>query len=1005
MIGKIVSHYRILERLGEGGMGEVYLAEDTNLGRRVAIKFPILTSNEHDYRARFLREARAISELSNPHIATLFDYGETSEGHPFLVMEFVRGQTLSALMRKGELSLPRALQIVEDVAAALSEPHARGIVHRDIKPSNIMINERGQIKVLDFGLAKQLNEDQIHVSEPEAQTLLALHTRSGMVVGTPAYLSPEQAIGAHVDPRSDLFALGGVLYECVVGRPAFPGKSVIEIAANVIHFEPVPPSKISPRVPPELDSLILKALAKKPEKRYQSADELIVDLRSVRDLLEDDSGQTLIKPRSAVSGTLHKSTLTNLSQILQRPRVPVWYILVGVVVVVGALLISWRWWRPPLHAPSAEAQNWYDIGTNALRDGAYYQASKALEQAIAIDDQYVLAHASLAESLIELDQTDRAKDELLRATSLASDRSRLPRMDALYVDAISATVRHDFPAAIESYAEIAKQSPDTEKPRVLVDLGRAYEKNEDARKAIESYSQATTRNAQYPTAFLRLGILYGRQQELANAMTAFDKAETLYKALANLEGRAEVAFQRGALFNKLNKMAEAKAQLEQALSLARAADNKSQVIKTLLQLSSVAVDVGETERATENAREAVDLAQKNGMENLSARGLTDLGNAFLIRGELVDAEKYLLQAIELAQRSRARSNEARARVSMASLRHNQNNPREVLLFLEPALAFYQQGGYRSETFSCLVLMARANRQKGDCEAALRANEQLLQLAQQSNDQSQLALAHTEMGSALERQGKYSEALDHYSQAFVIHKASGVQRSICNNLLSRGSVLWQLGQYQEAQSLLTEAAAIADKPDGGYGRISADIKLVEAEISLSQARFPEAKARAEKVLALTGTQFPAMTIGAKSVLGLAQAYGDNAASGKQTVAGAVEAAQRLNDPEQLAEAQFALAEALLLARDSQTALTNALEAQKTFTRCGQQGSEWRAWLIAALASRSAGDSGKAREYAVQSSASLSAFEQRLGTANFSGYLSRPDVQRLRKQLSEVSGSSK
>src|SRR5919197_1139092 len=144
MLGQIVSHYRILERLGEGGMGQVYLAEDTNLGRRVAIKFPTLTSNERDHRARFLREARAISELSNPHIAMLYDYGETNEGHPFLVMELVRGETLGDLMLEGKLTLPRALEIVEDVALALSEAHTRGIIHRDIKPSNIMVNDRGQ---------------------------------------------------------------------------------------------------------------------------------------------------------------------------------------------------------------------------------------------------------------------------------------------------------------------------------------------------------------------------------------------------------------------------------------------------------------------------------------------------------------------------------------------------------------------------------------------------------------------------------------------------------------------------------------------------------------------------------------------------------------------------------------------------------------------------------------------------------------------------------------------
>src|SRR5438132_981082 len=252
MIGQIVSHYRILKRLGEGGMGEVYLAEDISLGRQVAIKFPTLTNNEHDYRARFLREARAISELSTPNIATLYDYGETSDGHPFLVMELVRGRTLSDIIFKGELTLTRALQIIEDVASALGEPHERGIIHRDIKPSNIMIDERGQIKVLDFGLAKQLNDDQVHVSEPEARTLLALHTRSGAVLGTPTYLSPEQAMGGEVDPRSDLFTLSGVLYECVTGQPPFPGSGVIGIAANVIHIEPALPSQVNPSVPPEL---------------------------------------------------------------------------------------------------------------------------------------------------------------------------------------------------------------------------------------------------------------------------------------------------------------------------------------------------------------------------------------------------------------------------------------------------------------------------------------------------------------------------------------------------------------------------------------------------------------------------------------------------------------------------------------------------------------------------------------------------------------------------------
>src|SRR5918998_5351700 len=289
MIGQIVSHYRILEKLGEGGMGVVYAAEDTHLGRQVAIKFlSASTSDTHHFKARFLREARAVSQLSHPHIAMLYDYGETEEGFPFIVMERVKGKPLSDLLYEGELTLARALEIIEDVADALGQAHEQGIVHRDIKPSNVFINNPGRVKVLDFGLAKQLNEEQ-GKADPDARTLLATHTRSDIVVGTPLYLSPEQAKGTPVDGRSDLFALGALLYECITGRPAFSGASVIEIGAQILHVDPTPPSTINPRVPRELDRITLKALAKRPEARYQSAAEMIDDLRAVRARVAGDT--------------------------------------------------------------------------------------------------------------------------------------------------------------------------------------------------------------------------------------------------------------------------------------------------------------------------------------------------------------------------------------------------------------------------------------------------------------------------------------------------------------------------------------------------------------------------------------------------------------------------------------------------------------------------------------------------------------------------------------------
>jgi serine/threonine protein kinase/Tfp pilus assembly protein PilF len=1000
MIGQTVSHYRILEPLGEGGMGTVYLAEDTHLGRRVAIKFPSVNSDSHDYRARFLREARAVSELSHPGIATLFDYGETDEGRPFLVMELARGRSLSELMQKGELNLPRAVTIVRDVALALVEAHARGVVHRDIKPSNIVIDDHSQVKVLDFGLAKQLSKDHVLSSEPEAQTLLSTETRSGVVLGTPAYLSPEQATGGAVDGRSDLFALGTLLYEAITGRTPFAGNSFIEIAANVLHVQPPEPSKVNPNVSKELDFITMKALAKKPNKRYQSAKEFIADLNAVKEQLEDDSGQTLIKRSAASVASGHSRTLSNLSQILQRPRIPISYILVGVAVLVVASVVAFRFLRPSPYTAPAEAQRWYDIGTGALRDGAYYQATQALERAIKVDDAFMLAHARLAEALVELDYVDRAKDELLRVSS--ADRARLPSLDSLYLDAITATARHDFAKSIDFYTRIAKQTEDKEKSFVLLDLGRAYENNNDLNGAIKSYTEASTRNPQYATAYLRLGMAFGQQGELTKALSSFETAESIYQALGNMEGRTEVVFQRGALFNKINKLAEAKTQLEQALALAKANDNKSQIIKTLLQLCSVSFDAGETERSTGYAREAVDLAQKNGMENLSALALVNLGNSFLIRGQPGEAQNYLSQALESAQRAKARRTEATARVSLASLRQQQNKPDEVIQFLEPALRFYQQGGYQSETFKCLVLMMRANRQKGDYAAAQTGSEQLMQLAQAANDQSLLALAHAERGSALADQERFTEALEQMNQAGEIYSAQGVQRSLAYNLTDRCDVLWRLGRYDEAQSALAQAEAIATKPGGELKRLSVEVELIKAKIALSQEHFPEAKTTAARALEKAGDEFPNLATTAKMLIGLAESYGGAPAAGKAVAGQAFEVVKQSGGPAQVAEAQLALAETMLVSGDSQAAANNAQQAAAIFLRLGQEESAWRSLTIAALASQNLGDKTNAREYALKARDSLSKLEQRWNAESYKSYLSRPDIQRLRKQLDQFTG---
>src|SRR6185369_16576240 len=195
----------------------------------------------------------------------------------------VEGQTLQREIQDGTLTLSRAVEIIEKVTEALAEAHRVGIIHRDIKPSNIGISTRGEVKVLDFGLAKQLNNSSPNAITPEGKAVAATQTREGVVVGTPMYLSPEQALGIEVDARSDIFAVGSLLYECVAGRPAFDGTGPIDICAKIIRDEPIPASRYNVQVPTQLDRIIVKALAKKPEQRYQSAEELLQDLRAIRD--------------------------------------------------------------------------------------------------------------------------------------------------------------------------------------------------------------------------------------------------------------------------------------------------------------------------------------------------------------------------------------------------------------------------------------------------------------------------------------------------------------------------------------------------------------------------------------------------------------------------------------------------------------------------------------------------------------------------------------------------
>src|SRR6266404_9425238 len=289
MVGRTVLHYQFLENLGAGGMGEIWKAQDTRLNRFVAVK--VLTSasaGDPERRRRFVQEAQSASALNHPNIITIHDIITDSDAQ-YMVMEYVRGKTLVDIIPKGGLRVPQVLKYAIQMSDALQVAHAAGIIHRDLKPGNVMATESGLVKILDFGLAKLSP-----ASGPLSPTQTARQTEEGTIMGTIAYMSPEQAEGKNVDARSDIFSFGSVLYEMMTGERAFQGETKLSTLSAILDKDPVPPSAIVRQTPSELEKLVLRCLRKDPERRMQHMGDIKLALNELKE--GSESGKLALTP-------------------------------------------------------------------------------------------------------------------------------------------------------------------------------------------------------------------------------------------------------------------------------------------------------------------------------------------------------------------------------------------------------------------------------------------------------------------------------------------------------------------------------------------------------------------------------------------------------------------------------------------------------------------------------------------------------------------------------------
>ncbi len=414
--GQQISHYRIIRKLGVGGMGEVYLAEDMRLDRTVALKIlPAEVASDKRRMQRFKQEAKLASSLNQPNILTIFEFADLDSLH-FIASEYVDGTTLRDYLSTTQVKLPEMIDLSTQVVAALDAAHEAGIVHRDIKPENIMVRRRDKVvKVLDFGLAKLTEKKSEHSagrSDTEANTELLVRTMPGSVMGTVNYMSPEQAQALHIDERTDLWSIGVVIYEMVAGRPPFVGVTSSHTVVDILEKEPALLTKVGGRaVPPELQRIVSKALAKNPDERYQTAKDMLIDLRNLKKRLELDAeiersyspdsallSATTGKNRSPAKDSIEAGrSKGEQSKTARSHHLKLIAAIAAVFVVVAGLVIAASWSRfrratavAPAAVPVAASERKvnYWIAVQKYRDGRPFEDPFRLASEINFEKDY-----------------------------------------------------------------------------------------------------------------------------------------------------------------------------------------------------------------------------------------------------------------------------------------------------------------------------------------------------------------------------------------------------------------------------------------------------------------------------------------------------------------------------------------------------------------------------------------------------------------------------------------
>ncbi len=968
----ILQRFRIIRMLGRGGMGEVYEAEDSEIGRVALKTIRKDARSDGSLLRRFKQEVQLARMVTSPYVCRIYELftlpaDANRPALAFLTMEFLEGATLADRIGHPDplpwrTAEPIALQLCQGLEAI----HSAGIVHRDFKSRNVMLTTHNGVAravVMDLGLARR--PETADKAEKERTPL----TLAGAIMGTPDYMAPEQFEGGKVSPATDIYAFGVVLYEMVTGKLPFEASTPMAAAVRRAK-RPPSASSIQPGLPRHWDTVIEKCLEYEPEQRFRSATELAAALRPLSD-----------------SKTNPRALLANR---LTRRRLGIASLCVGLVAAAVAGLDLRR--NLTAHRVPEAAQTFYRDATEAFHNGNYLTATRLLDEAVKLDPDFALAHARLADAFNELDSTGEAQREVNRIKEeLASQLSSAQRT---YVRAVRDTIRPDSSAAVKDYEKLlGSVTAPSERAGGLVDLGRADERAGKIGDAMQRYSQAALLDPYSPTPFLKRGILESRQGKQKDADSDFARAAELYATKINLEGAAEVDYQRSYVASKLGSGHEQEARnyFQQSLDAAEKMQSVALRVRALSRLSAIEFGADHDELAGKVASDAIRLAEENGVAYWATDARLRLGNSWTYR-DAKQAESILERARDEAQRNQWPRLLALSQLSLAALAERQETrhwQQRTIDLAAPAYDYYRTFGFAQESFQCQVLLSKAKSFLGLFAESLQHARQALEVANGLGSATELLQAQEAVGSALSWTEDYPAALDHFTAAYRIAEAMPGDQIrayyMSEEALLMAEALRRLGRIDEA------IRAVDAVPNATWRTDShAKLGLVRLQAALlrSQGKFKEALLVAQKALpegaGASAENWDLQLIVAENLTHTGQA------TRALAICNYLLAQAGDQGPVNVAEAKLSKARALLQLRQWGPARSLAEEAGQFFKDAALKESELVSLWITARSYLGNGSVAEARVSTQKIRDILSSFKHNYGTDSYQLFARRSEM---------------